>query len=199
MALANYSDLLTSISTWLHRGDLTTIAPDLVKLGEARLNRDLLTADRFAEVTGTMTNPITLPADYWSCKSLVMVVGNYENPLRMISPEEYAIHKAAGGYPYGFTEMEGELRITEDATGDYALRYFKAIPPLATNSTNSILTKYPDVYLWACLAEASSYVAVDERISLWESKYQNALAAIRVDDDRRRFGGSILRQRAVLN
>jgi hypothetical protein len=200
MALANYSDLLASISNWLHRGDLTTIAPDLVRLGESRMNRDLLIADRFTEATGTMVSPLAFPSDYWSMKSLVMVQGGYETPLRMISPEEYAIHKASGGFPYGFTEIDGAIRFASDASGTYAMRYYTTIPELSlSNQTNAILTKYPDLYLWASLAEAASFVGADDRMQLWESKYQNAVAAIKVDDDRRRFGGSILRQRAVTN
>ena len=41
MALANYTDLVSSVSNWLHRDDLTSIIPDLVTLAESRISRDL--------------------------------------------------------------------------------------------------------------------------------------------------------------
>jgi len=41
MSLANYTDLLASVATWLNRTDLTSVIPDFVTLAEERIARDL--------------------------------------------------------------------------------------------------------------------------------------------------------------
>ena len=41
MALANYSDLQSSIADWLNRDDLTTVIKDFVALAETQMNRTI--------------------------------------------------------------------------------------------------------------------------------------------------------------
>ena len=41
MAIATYTELKTSIASWLNRDDLTSVIPDFISLAEAGINRDL--------------------------------------------------------------------------------------------------------------------------------------------------------------
>lgn len=198
MAFGNYSELKTSIASWMHRGDLSTVLSDFVALGEARMNRDLLIAERFAEETGTIADPFLVPDDYWSAKELSLVSGAYEYPLKMVSLEQIAMYKG-GGTTTMFAEFNGEFLLAPAASGSYVLRYYAKIPALSdSNTTNWLLTKYPDIYLWASLAEASIYAQNDARGALWEGKYQQSLSAILADNDARRFGGSTLQMRSAV-
>lgn len=199
MAITTYDELKTAIRNWSNRGDLSTISSDLITLAEARMNRDLLISERITEDSGTVADPVVVPADYWSPKEMVISRGGGETVLRMVSLEEFSMHKDSGGYAAVFAEYQGGLIVAPTATGDYILRYYAKIPALSdSNTTNWLLTKYPDLYLWASLAETGVYINSDGRAGMYEGKYQQALAAIMLDDEKRRFGGSILRQRAVV-
>jgi hypothetical protein len=39
MAISTYTDLKTSIASWLNRDDLTSVIPDFISLAEAGINR----------------------------------------------------------------------------------------------------------------------------------------------------------------
>jgi hypothetical protein len=201
MALANYSDLKTSVLSWLNRtGDtyLSSQASDIIVLTEARLNRLLLVNERLIEATGTFADPLPVPADLWTVKSIVWETGGGEIPLRAVSLEEYAMHVSSAGYPAVYTEFNGELLIAPTASGDYILRYYAKIPALSdNNTTNWLLTKYPDVYLWGALSEASSFINSDAKVQKFEAKFVTAIAEILRDNESRRLGGSLLRMRAV--
>ncbi len=45
MALSTFSDLKTSVASWLARDDLTSVIPDCITLSEAKFNRHLRVAD----------------------------------------------------------------------------------------------------------------------------------------------------------
>ena len=41
----------------------------------------------------------------------------------------------------------------------------------ASNTTNDILTSFPDLYLYSCLAESEPFIMNDERLQVWASLY----------------------------
>jgi hypothetical protein len=74
--------------------------------------------------------------------------------------------------------------------------YYEVIPDLATNSTNWLLTRHPDLYLFASLVEAALYMQDDSRIPLWAEKASALLDAVQRSDDKDQFDGGILAIRA---
>lgn len=76
---------------------------------------------------------------------------------------------------------------------DYAYRmvYYAGIPSLSgANQTNWLILRNPNVYLYATLLELAPYLKDDDRINVWGSGYQNAIAALQRQDDHIRFGPS---------
>jgi hypothetical protein len=53
--------------------------------------------------------------------------------------------------------------------------YRQNVPPLASNSTNWLLTLAPDLYLYGALMEASPYIKNDPRIQVWGTLMASAL------------------------
>ena len=45
----------------------------------------------------------------------------------------------------------------------------------------------PNVYLYASLLEAAAYMQDDDRIPIWRSGYENAMDALRRQDDYSRY------------
>ena len=64
-----------------------------------------------------------------------------------------------------------------------------AFPLTAGNfASNPIVTEHPDLYLYGALCEAAPYLQHDERLPVWEARYQQAVREVRVQDDRLAYG-----------
>jgi hypothetical protein len=67
MGLSTYSDLKTTIASYLGRSDLTTQIPDFIRLAEDRLRRELRIRQMLKVVTAPPTGgdaTVSLPADF---------------------------------------------------------------------------------------------------------------------------------------
>lgn len=190
--ISNYAELVAAIKVWLKRGSsMDSAIPYFIGLTEARLNRDFLSNQRIVELE-TTDNPIPFPADYWTPKNLVFSSNGIEYSLRQVGIEEFSRH---AGYEDGvFCEQEGELKISGVSASGFKLRYFAKIPALTeSNTTNWLLSRHPDLYLWGALQEAAPQMGADARAILWSTKFENALSDAIKDNDRYVFGGSSLR------
>ena len=157
MGLANYTELQAAIATRLHRSDLTTQIVDYVTIAEKRINRLLMTTDSETEATLTATigsRAMTPPSGFGSPIALYCTtyLPRLELPFRL--PEEITVLSDNGAASY-WTVDGAEIKT--DAPADiaytYTLRYSAAFD-IAVSSTNTVLTKYPELYLYGALVEA---------------------------------------------
>jgi hypothetical protein len=201
MSIANYTELQAAVTGWLHRTNLATNAPDFIALAEARLARDLrllrmITTATLATVANTAT--VALPTGWLEWRR-----------LRLQAPSQALDYLSASqwGEKYTYAEtgspvhylVEGQnlvLGPTPDSVYSIEALYYKMPDALIVTASNWLLTAHPGLYLWAALAEAAPFMAADQRIQVWESKYQADLAAARLADDRALSSGSNLRARA---
>lgn len=183
MALSTYAELQTSIAAWLARDDLTDSIPDFIRLVESRASRELRVREMVTDTYGTITDQvIVIPDDFM--EMFRFVLDTEEDRLLEFRPFEDA-HKRAGGSATGepeFYTVFGERFIvypSPDAEYTYALAYYAAIPALSdTATTNWLLEKAPDFYLFGALAEAAPYLMDDARVGYWESRYQAVRASL---------------------
>lgn len=73
MAFTNYSDLQTSIASYLARNDLTAMIPDFIRMAELRLRRELRIRQMLKVVTTTATagdSTVELPSDFLQMRDL---------------------------------------------------------------------------------------------------------------------------------
>ncbi len=105
--------------------------------------------------------------------------------------------------------------VTEDCLGIYALPtgwngartvrrvgaylhllYNKRIPTLSNGQpTNWLLEKYPDLYLYASLANSEAWMKNDERVAMWAKAATEALQEVNKHDWCTKVSGSPLRSR----
>jgi hypothetical protein len=65
------------------------------------------------------------------------------------------------------------------------LWYYQRLNPLNnTTTTNWVLSRYPDLYLYGSLLHSAPYLKDDERIALWDGIYKTVMADIEVEADR---------------
>lgn len=200
MSITNYSELQASVASWLNRGDLTANITDFITLAEAQLSTDLKTRSMEAKVTlATVAgvNTVALPTDMLEMRR-VQVVGTYNQPLSYRSPDELSIDYASNmsAQPIVFTVVGGNLELAPIPDGVYSLEltYQQRIPALSTtNTTNWLLTNWPNAYLYASLLAAMPFIMNDARLAVWSQLYQQAVDGINSVDW---YSGSTMKVRS---
>lgn len=192
MAITNYTELKASVADWLNREDLTTQIPDFIAFAEARLNRTLRTREMLTRRRTVTTSGFTgLPVDYLETYQLQLPTNatNTPEPLTYVGPNEAAHYKATsmGGKTRYYTIIDGafELIPTPSTGAELTITYYAKIPTLsASQPSNWLLTKAPDLYLYATLANAAPYLNNDERIPVWAQLASTAFDELMMDSER---------------
>jgi len=197
MAITTYAELKSSITDFLNRDDLDTVAPDFITLAEADLSRKV----RHWRMEGRATAEIdtqysAIPADFLEVITFHVTSGNLR-PLELISQAEMLQRRYenldTSGKPayYALTAGEIEVYPTPDGTYTTELYYYKRISALSDgNTSNWLLEYFPDAYLYGSLVHSAPYLKDDARLQLWAALYEQAIASINRESEATKFGGS---------
>lgn len=192
MAITTYAELQAAAASWLIRSDQTARIPDFIALAETRLNRVLRL--RRAELDGPLTGVpasrfIPLPADYDEALTcwILYPTGTEAQELRFVDPAKLDPSTIAGT-PRGWTIDGTNLGFERPCDQAYAftLRYLAKLALSEAIPTNALLTDYPDVYLFATLAEAGAALRDNDFTVMYEGKLDRAIKEINAKDARSR-------------
>jgi len=191
MALSTYSEIKSTVADYLNRADLTAVLPSFVTLAEAKFNRELRTRDMLTRVQTTSDDEyVSLPTDFLQHYSLELDAASAQPPMDYIGPQEAKVLKAqnrTASTTYYYTVIDGAFEIIPAPGSDLDLRmvYYAKIPALSdSNTTNWLLTKSPDLYLYSALLEASPYLKDDDRVQLWAAARQQVMDAMNLESER---------------
>ena len=198
MAISTYTELQTAVDNWLARTDVAGRSPEFIALSEARMNRELETRSQEKRVTASTVADdayVSLPTDVRRIRH-VRLNTNPKTILRFLSPEAIdADYPSSGtGKPRAFSVIGTEIyfRPIPDAVYTAEILYVADIDALGdSTATNTILSRHPDAYLHGALAEAFGYLLDEPRASRHEQLFSRAIAEIKADEDRAKFGGSL--------
>lgn len=191
MSLDTYDNLKAEIANYLERNDLDSEIDSLIDLAEARhkrevriremIQRDALTVDSRQE---------SLPTGFLEMKHLRLLT----SPVTVLSEvainEMSRVRSESTGKPNYFSVIGSEIEFdkTPDSAYSGEIFFYKELDALdGTNTSNAILSRAPDLYLYGALLAAEPFLMNDERIRTWEALYSSALTGIN-DLDRRRSG-----------
>ena len=202
MAISTYSELQTAIASWCNRNDLGTVDADFIVLAEARMRRDRRLR-QISTLDFTASEEYALPSDFNGLVDLYHDGQAHFGPLEVVSPGELAERKAQygdNGVPRYVAVIDlasgSTLRFAPEpaTTSAYTLRmtYESKVTNLSdSNTVNWLLSQAPDLYLFACLSEAEGFLQEDQRVGLWEGKYEKGAREFRKDKMRRAYGGNL--------
>ena len=197
MTLANFTELKTEIANFLNRDDLTSIIPTFIRLAEARMNRDFRHWRMEKRVTATLDTQFTsLPSDFIAPIRLTLNTADTKI-LELAGNNEIGGIRAdalnSTGEPSYYAIVDGAIEVypSPDASYTLELLYYGTIDGLNdSNTTNWVITNYPDLYLYATLLQSAPYLMEDERIGVWASYYSNAVETLNTENDLAKHGGS---------
>lgn len=184
MSITNYTELQQAVSDNLARTDLAPFIPDFVTMAENVLNygTDSFPALRCREMETLVSLPVVsgvaaIPDDY------LQYVTAAENTSRFGPLNYITADVAARNYPFGYGGVSRDFSIVGSSLYTYPLSansinliYYQALPPLASNASNWLLTKAPGVYLRATLMQAADYTKDDTEL-VKQSQFAAALVA----------------------
>lgn len=201
MAISNYAELKSAVADWLNRADLTSAIPNFVSLAEAKFNRDLRTRQQVKRAYATLTGQyIQLPTDWAEGINLQLNV----NPVRVLDfvTTDQADRIRANRYgdtdADAYTIVGSQLEVIPVVGDDTEIEmaYYAKVPALSdSNTTNWLLTEWPDLYLYGTLVHAAPYLREDDRIATWKGLADQLTEEIRMSDERAKHSGGPLRAR----
>lgn len=198
MALATYSDLQASVASWMNRTDLTATIPDFIAICESRIQTDMRLRDQVTTSTLTTvanTQEVTLPADFLEFANL-SIDGE---PMEYVSASRIREladlnHTGSPREPTLYS-IEGNsllLSPTPDTAYTINIKYYAKVPALATASTNWLLTKHPNIYLYGSLVSGYHFTMNDERANFFGALYAQAVQGAKAADLKALSSGSPL-------
>lgn len=202
MALSTYAELQTAIATELDRtGNSTFVSsvPDFITRCEAKLNRRLrlremeqLTVATYAAGTTALEDRLVkLPTDYVEMidlrAKLATDADDKFEEVEYVAPQ--LIHTkyttSTSGKMYYTLRRQIEINRAVSADHELMLHYFKRWD-IATDSTNWLLTNYPDVYLYGSLVEGEMFMMDDQRTPYWRSMFEQGIKELNLLSERGR-------------
>lgn len=180
MAITTYAELQAAAANWLVRGDLTPRIPEFIALAEARLNRVMRT--RLAEVevplsAGVGVRAVALPAGFTEPLRLWIERASGRTELAFLEAGLIGV-SSVRGEPRAWTVNGATLGFERpcDQTYGLTLRMLQAFALSDAVPTNSLLSDFPDLYLFATLSEAAPFLRDAELAAAYETKLGRAIA-----------------------
>jgi hypothetical protein len=204
MAISTYTDLKTSVASWLNRDDLTSVIPDFISLAEAGINRDLRHYKMIERADATLDSRyVQMPTDWMETVRFSITSGNTYR-LELVSRDDMLEYRQktadASGRPRFYANIGDTIEVFPTPDADYTmqLQYYAKTPALSdSNASNWLLLDAPDVYLYGTLIQSAPYLQDDARTQTWAALYAAALQSLQKASDDTRFAGSGLRMRVT--
>ena len=201
--ITNYATLQSAIADYLNRADLTAQIQTFIQFCEADLNTRLRSREMIVNATATSDGQfVALPPDWLEAINMMIVGG--QSPLRYITPDEAdTIIKAQTYTSTRFYSMTtGVIELVPPAVDDITIDmvYYGKIPALSdANTTNWLLTKAPDVYLYGALTHAAPFLMDDQRMAVFSQIYLARVQSLQDESQKALHSGSplIARPRGV--
>lgn len=193
-----YLELKTAIADWLNRSDLNSVIPVFITLAETEMNRRLRVSEMEAVVETTTSGPtVSLPEDFLEFRRVMVIASGRKHQLRIVTADQLSDYEDAltTGVPTVGAVVGRALRLAPTPAFPCSLEmwYYRRIPALSDNTTsNWVLEKHPDLYLYGALMHSAPYLRDDERVGLWASKFQQLLDDIGMQDERALYGSAKL-------
>ena len=169
--ITNYDELKTAWATWMHREDLDNVFDTVAAVIISRLSRDLRVPENEVEtllITPDIETGVALPADFKEIRELTTNFQGQQKPLSYLSPVQFGLFGIQGGRPRVYTIRKGFL-FTKGA-GELVITYWRSVEDIVTTGNSPTLLAYPDLYLYAGLAELQRYVQ-DETLAVGFTQY----------------------------
>lgn len=206
MALNNYANLKAAIKDWSHRTDVDVYVDDFITLAEKEFYFNLDSPLRVREMEALDTSAcstsdrfLALPTDFLESRRLDLTISSQRYTIQYETPDQVFIESVSGA-PERYT-ITSRIEFNRQPDQAYVtnLQYYQTLNALdSTNTTNAILTKYPNIYLYGSLWALFQWARNDEEEAKYYQKFIRAVDGANVSSQRGRYGsGVVMRPRQM--
>jgi hypothetical protein len=177
MALSNYTELQAAVATWLERDDLTASIVDFIALAETEIRNKVRVHEMITRSDITVNaRQISKPTRFADGITLKLKT-NPITVLESLSPYEMdRYRRETSGKPKYFTvHTEIEFDRAPDSAYTGEIIYYQYPDALSSTATNDVLSNYPAIYLYGTLKQSAPVLMHDERITVWEALFNQAV------------------------
>jgi hypothetical protein len=191
---ATYATLQAKVVDLLHRTGETAIealAPDWIGYAEAEMQARVKLLEFETRATVTITAGAgTLPTGYMGMRS---VSWDGIGTLEYIEPDAYdALRANDSGEGHYYTVTGAQILTTPMGDGEVDCLYLARFTPLSdSNTSNAILTNFPDVYVYGALKHASVWTQDDAAVQKYGLMFNAACDRINENNAQRKYGNSL--------
>lgn len=178
--MALITDFATLVAAVKDRADRTDMADaqaeGFIQQAESRLNRILRTwqMEEVATLTTDADGLAALPADFLSARA----VYDSEKQIVPFANVEWVVTTVQDA-PKSYALVEGGFRLAPPAIETLTLLYYEKIPALTSaNTTNWLLTRHPDLYLYGALLAFADWRDEDAAIGKYDSLFSRTLSEV---------------------
>lgn len=202
MALDSYVNLKASVRNWSHRNDMPdSLIDDFIDLAETAMWQLLEIRDMSVRATASTnaTRFLALPANFIKMRRLSILSGNDVIDVKYATPESMIV-TATSGRPRFFTvTTQLEFDRIPDAVYITEMTYFNELTPLSdANTTNAVLNRFPQVYLFGALHYLFSFGNFDSEAQMYLVKFSEAIKLANKQDRKGRYGPAMAGRREGL-
>lgn len=175
--ISDYTELQSAVGNWLHRADLTSRIPEFIALGEAKLNRRLRAKEMQATeivTTSTVNDYVALPTSFMEVISFNDDLGESLKEVDLDQLDRLSYLAEASRPEYFNINSRIDFERISDTAYNFSMSYWKRLD-IATDLTNLVLTRNPDLYLMSAMLQAEPYMKNDSRIQTWIVQLDEAI------------------------
>lgn len=183
--ISGYTSLLTAVSDYLARSDLTSFLPNFLQNAEERFYRQ---PRNYGPWMGTgslsvaFTTTAAVPTDFLAGRSFYLN-GKSQRPLVVSSLEQVLMtypRAGSSGVPKWIARDGANFVFGPLPSGSYTLNGSYYVKPVLLRNFASdaaahfLIVNAPDLLLYGALLEAEAFTKNDARISIWSAAHAQA-------------------------
>jgi len=215
--ITDYASLKTAVGNWLARTTDNVFVeevPTFIQLGERHLMKKLRVREMVCEARSDLNEECEwLPSGFQDIDFVNVLdlasgtIGNGDAVIAKTTPLTYAdnerFHRydtlSERGRPKHYTILGERIRFKpypsvdagEESGFGFELSYFGEWTPLSEatgETTNAILGKFSDLYLWSALIQAEGFIIDDQRIAVWKGQLEAGIAEANWASEQSEYG-----------
>ncbi len=198
MALNNYSNLKTAVVEWSKRSDALSLIDDFIDLAESEMYANsvepLLIREmeaRATSSTSTSDRYLALPTGFQSMRRLKLNLSGYDCDIKSVAPDQLRIYGDSGQPRFFAVTSQIEFDRVPDSAYTVDIQYYKSLDGLSSsNTTNDILTNYPQIYLHGCLWALRTWSLEEEKAEYHYGKFIAAIRGANKKSNKGRYGSA---------
>ena len=197
---STYAELKDQVVNFINKPDIEQTIDTFIDLTEADIKRKVRHWKMEKRATVELDDQYSRVPTDWLESIRFYLTSTPTSEVQLISRREMFDRREGRsdttGRPEFYVMSDGAFEIypTPDASYTAELLYYAENDALSSsNTTNWLLTDYPDVYLYGTLTHTAPFLGEDARLPIWAQLYQSALDGVNMASEKSRYSGSGLR------